>query len=74
MAGQQEVHRHVAAYGDNGWVYVFARAYTVYTYLYVAEVLRVELLHDERGVLLRLLLQLRQLVRRRAQDDQLRKK
>jgi hypothetical protein len=51
---------------------VFARAYTVY--LYVAEVLRIELLHDEGGVLRRLLLELRQLVRRRAQDDQLRGK
>jgi hypothetical protein len=52
---------------------VFARI--VYAqYLDVAEVLRVELLHDEGGVLLRLLLQLRQPVCRRAQDDQLPKK
>ena len=73
MAGQQVVRRHVAAYSDNGWVaYLHVRIQCMY--LYVAEVLRVELLHDERGVLLRLLLQLRQLVRRRAQDDQLRKK
>ena len=41
-------------------------------YLDVAEVLRVELLHDERRVLLRLLLELGQLVGGGAQHDQLR--
>jgi hypothetical protein len=41
-------------------------------YLNVAEVLRVELLHDERRVLLRLLLELGQLVGGGAQHDQLR--
>ena len=41
-------------------------------YLNVAKVLRVELLHDERRVLLRLLLELGQLVGGSAQHDQLR--
>ena len=46
----------------------------MYPYLYVAEILRIELLHDQGRVLLSLLLKLRQLVRRRAQNDQLGKK